>query len=262
MQDFSVPPTNLSEELFGSDTSDGVLSIDQILDLPPEYLAEGIRSDNIPVIPLDLSDRDYVMLVSLYESYCDYFVKHIGGSFERRFYEGYDIRTVLYFFQFLSVFNYATETQKNEVESAARDFFGEDSNAFQKGYLVIAAHMYSFQIGLPTHLQKLSLEELLDYYAELHELDELISHSEQIHGWGEWIIDKSGSFFRSVGRFAGKALKALGAIIGISDYLTDQKRDSVRREIKRRMDADPDDYLNYEYVQRYLRNKYGHDLPI
>lgn len=268
MQDL-VPETNVAEELFGADTSDGIFDPIDIVAFPNEAIARGIQEGPFPVEPIDLSDRDYDTLLKLYESYCDFFNNQIGGAFQRRAFEGYDIRTVLYFFQFLSVYNYADEGQKAEVRRAAAAFFGPQSRAYEKGYIVIEAQFLAFQVGTPSWLSTLSIEELLDYYAELNELDELFSHAEKGVGAVNWIIEKGGEYFKlagsTVGRvvgWVGRRLPVVGDILDWSDWLSDQQREAVRQEIKQRMSADNDDFLNYEWVQNYLRNKYDAELPI
>lgn len=264
-----VPETSVAEEFAGADTSAGIFDPMDIVEFPNDAIAKGIQEGPFPVEPIDLSNQDYSMLVELYESYCDFFTNQIGGAFQRRVFEGYDIRTVLYFFQFLSAYNYADDQQRSEVRRSAQAFFGPQSRAFEKGYLVIEAQFVAFQVGTPNWLTTLDIEELLDYYAELNERDELFSHAEKGVGGVNWIIEKGGEYFKLAGSFVGKVAgwigrrtPVVGDVLDWADWLSDKHRETVRLELKRRMAADDDDFLTYEWAQTYLRNKYGEELPI
>lgn len=268
MQDL-VPYTKIVDEFSGSDTSADIFDPLDLVKFPPSAVAKGIQEGPFPIEPIDLRNENYSTLVNLYESYCDFFSGSIGGAFRRRVFEGYDIRTVLYFFQFLSAYNYASDQQKFEVRRSAEAFFGTGSLAFDKGYCVIEAQFFALRIGTPNWLVTLSIDQLLDYYAELNELDELVSHVEKGIGGVQWLVNVGEEYFKLAGHAAGRIvgwigrrLPIVGDILDWADWAADRHRESVRLEIKKRISAEDDDFLNYEWVQRYLRNKYNAELPI
>lgn len=262
MNDFTTPPGDLHEMYLGPDTSHKIIPIDQILPENPHVAAEGVKLGTVEIQPLDLSNANNQKLIELYNAYCDFFEKNIGThSFQRHRWEGYDLRVVLRFWQFASASNYASDEQKDAVNQEARSFFGAESEAYNE-YSILISAINQAQIGIPSKLERMSIEDLLDYYAELYQLDELMSEAEQAHGLGEWIVEKGGSFFKAIGRLAAKILRFLGWLIGISDFISDNQRESVRLEINKRINLVDDDFITYEWAKSYVRNKYGEDIPI